>query len=206
MKIKVCGMKYPDNIRDLYQLPIDMVGMIFYSKSPRYIGETPFPEISAIPSAIEKVGVFVNENTDKILSLITEFNLQIVQLHGDESPSECKKIKETNTKVIKAFSIEEKEDFNRSIFYEGHCDYFLFDTKTPQYGGSGRKFDWNILSYYTGNTPFLLSGGISEDDTLCIKEIKQPLFAGIDLNSKFELFPGIKDINKLKQFINHLTK
>lgn len=198
-------MKYPDNIKELCKLPINMMGILFYTQSPRYIGEKSFPELKSISSGIQLTGVFVNEPVENILNRIKEFDLDVVQLHGNESPVECKLLRQNNVKVIKAFSIKDPEDFRSSVFYENTCDYFLFDTKTVFYGGSGKKFDWQILSYYTGTTPFLLSGGISEQDVSDIKKIDHSLFAGIDLNSKFELSPGNKDINKIKHFISNFT-
>ena len=203
MKIKVCGMKDPDNIKELYQLPIDMMGMIFYEKSPRFVNRAYKIKIKEFNPSIQLTGVFVNETIVNILRKVSEYNLDIVQLHGNESPNECKLLKENRIKVIKAFSIEKPEDFNPCLLYENDCDYFLFDTKTSQYGGSGKKFDWQILSHYRGCTPFFLSGGINAEDSYSLKEIKHSRFTGIDLNSKFELSPGVKDINKLKNFISN---
>jgi len=202
MIIKVCGMKHPDNISDLNKLPIDFMGLIFYEKSPRYIGNLN-PEEVRIKGGKEGVGVFVNANETHIMQMANKYNLDLIQLHGNESPEFCKKLNETMP-VIKAFSIADASDFEQTKAYEGLWGYFLFDTKTPQYGGSGQKFDWRILEEYKGNTPFLLSGGISIDDTEAIKQIKHPRFAGIDLNSRFEIKPGLKDINLLQQFINTL--
>lgn len=203
MKIKVCGMKYPDNIKQIANLPIDYMGMIFYAKSPRFVDQQ--DEILSMPlsSNILKVGVFVDADIEYIKQAAQDYNLNFAQLHGNESPLFCKEVN-SFLPVIKAFSVAEIKDLNKTKDYEGVCDYFLFDTKTPQHGGSGQKFDWHILDAYTGNTPFLLSGGISAEDAQAIKKIQHTRFAGIDLNSKFETEPGLKDIDLLTTFIKAL--
>ena len=204
MIIKVCGMKHPDNIKDLNQLPIDFMGLIFYPKSPRYVENLSWNDIKdKVHTGIERVGVFVNADMDEIMEMTNRVYLDLIQLHGDESPEFAEELNET-IPVIKAFSISEASDFDKTKEYDGKVSYFLFDTKTPQYGGSGQKFDWSILDAYTGKTPFLLSGGISLEDAEEIKAIEHPKFCGIDLNSKFETEPGIKDIEQLKQFIKNL--
>ena len=199
MIIKVCGMKHSDNIRDLQELPIDMMGMIFYEKSPRFV----YSNSKDVDSIKKRVGVFVNTDIDDIQKKIDEYKLDFIQLHGNESAELCKSVKESKP-VIKAFSIANKDDFDKTADYEGICEYFLFDTKTPDYGGSGIKFDWSILNSYQGNTPFLLSGGITSNDAEAIRTITHPLFAGIDLNSKFETSPGVKDIALLEKFIKEI--
>jgi phosphoribosylanthranilate isomerase len=204
MKIKVCGMKNPENIKELITLPIDMIGFIFYEKSPRYAGNLDLEALKIIPDSIRKVGVFVDETIEKITTKIREYDLSMVQLHGIESPSLCNKLKAQVIKDIKSFSIEEKEDLKECVFYENACDYFLFDTKTPQYGGSGKKFDWQILSYFQSEKPFFLSGGIGMEDMDTINQLKIPQLYAIDLNSKFEIEPGIKDISKLKEFVKQI--
>ena len=203
MIIKVCGMKYPENISDLNKLPVDFMGVIFYEKSSRYVDGLNLEEIK-IKEGKELVGVFVNASEEYIMQMANRYNLDIIQLHGNESPEFCKKLNET-IPVIKAFSIAEASDFEQTKDYEGLCGYFLFDTKTPQHGGSGQKFDWQFLNEYKGNMPFLLSGGISVDDAEAIKQIKHLHFKGIDLNSRFEIKPGLKDINLLHQFLKALN-
>lgn len=203
MKIKVCGMKHPDNIRDLGTLPIDFMGMIFYEKSPRYVDKLTLEDLNLLPQYIERVGVFVNAEIDLIIEKVNQYSLHFIQLHGNESPEFCKELNRT-LPIIKAFSISDVMDIEQTKAYDGLQGYFLFDTKTPQYGGSGQKFDWAILDSYTGHTPFLLSGGISIDDATEIRKIKHPQFYGIDLNSKFEKEPGLKDIELLQQFIKEL--
>ncbi|GHT61993.1 N-(5'-phosphoribosyl)anthranilate isomerase [Bacteroidia bacterium] len=207
MQIKVCGMKYPENISELIHLPIDMMGLIFYEKSARYAGGLPADALRIVPPGIQKVGVFVNSFAEEIFEKARKYDLQMVQLHGVESPDFCKKLKNAGIKVIKAFQIEKAGDLQRGNWYENTCDYFLFDTKTPAYGGSGQKFDWEILSSYTGQTPFILSGGIGPEDAESIRKIRNPKLYGVDLNSRFEVRPGEKDIEKLRGFLSltHLT-
>lgn len=196
-------MKHPHNINELGQLPIDYMGMIFYEKSPRFVDRLTDIHLQMLPKSIKRVGVFVNASADHIKAKIKDYSLDSIQLHGNESPEFCKELNKT-IPVVKAFSISEIKDLKKTEAYEGTASLFLFDTKTPQYGGSGKKFDWLILDKYKGDTPFLLSGGISADDTGSIKAIRHPQFYGIDLNSKFELEPGLKDIQLLKQFIKSL--
>lgn len=202
--MKVCGMKYPENIEELNKLSIDYMGMIFYQKSPRYIDYQLWQNVGNIDSSnIKRVGVFVNSGIDFIVEMIDKYKLDLIQLHGNESPDFCAQLNKF-TPIIKAFSISESSDFEQTKAYEGLRGYFLFDTKTPQYGGSGKKFDWAILDAYNGDTPFFLSGGISAEDIQQIKAIKHPRLYGVDLNSKFETEPGLKDIQLLDQFIKQL--
>ncbi|GAB6007575.1 phosphoribosylanthranilate isomerase [Dysgonomonas reticulitermitis] len=204
MKIKVCGMKYPGNIRELNKLPVDFTGLIFHKKSPRYVDDLKPADIrNSFHGGKEKVGVFVNADMDYIIQMVNEYTLYLIQLHGDESPDFCKELNKT-APVIKAFSITENFDFDQTKAYEDICDYFLFDTKTPRHGGSGLKFDWKILDRYSGNTPFFLSGGISSEDAERIKEIQHPQLYAVDLNSRFETAPGLKDIELVEQFIKRL--
>lgn len=196
-------MKHPENISRLSELPIDFMGMIFYDKSPRFVDRLTLDDVNILPPHIERVGVFVNTDIDFITKEVNAYNLHLVQLHGNESPEFCQELNET-IPVMKAFSIAEPSDFEQTEQYEGSCSYFLFDTKTPQYGGSGQKFDWKMLDLYKGNTPFLLSGGIMPEDADRIKAIGHPLLYGVDLNSRFEIEAGLKNIELLKQFIQEL--
>ena len=203
MRIKVCGMKDSENIKQLARLPIDYMGLIFYQKSQRFVGNLDAGLINALPRSIKKTGVFVNAEEEYIIQKVIMYNLDFVQLHGVEAPEFCRKINE-QIPVVKAFSVSDAADLEKLQAYDGGCRYFLFDTKTPQYGGSGQKFDWGILHYYNGNTPFFLSGGISPDDSDTIKRIKHPAFYGIDMNSKFEIEPGFKNIQLLEKFIKDI--
>ena len=198
-------MKYPDNIREVTSLHPDFMGFIFYSNSPRFVGRLDVNTLGALPTSIKKTGVFVNENLENILTAISKYNLDAVQLHGADNKKLCRKIRqEAKTMVIKVFPIMDASNFRVTGDYEDVADYFLFDTKTDLYGGSGQKFNWNILQEYTGNKSFLLSGGIGADDVKALRAIEHPLLAGVDLNSKFELKPGVKNVALLKQFIDEL--
>ena len=158
--LKVCGMREAANIKELAALSPDFMGFIFYPPSSRFVSTIDENTIKSIPKKIRKVGVFVNENVLKIKDIAKNFRLDVIQLHGDESPDVCMKLKSEGYVVIKAFHIASADDFSDMLDYEGTCDYFLFDTKTQGYGGSGMTFDWTFLDRYTGQTPFLLSGGI----------------------------------------------
>lgn len=209
MKIKVCGIRYLDNIAELAELPVDMMGMIFYPQSPRYIGKLSSPEIGAFiqyttKNGIDRVGVFVNEDIETVLETVDKYALDWVQVHGDESPQYVRELNK-RIPVIRALSISGKEDIEKTNNYKGLFGYFLFDTKTGSYGGSGKKFDWSLLDLYNGTTPFLLSGGISADDADEILRIDHSKFYGVDLNSRFETEVGKKDITLLKKFIKKLA-
>ena len=198
MITKVCGMRDAQNIRDVEALGIDWIGMIFWPKSKRYVAEVP----SYLPEHLKKVGVFVDSTLDDILQHISDYQLDIIQLHGQESPDFAKALKPHT--IIKAFNIEKADDLLQTEKYEGIADYFLFDTKGKMVGGNGQKFDWSVLTAYQGKTPFLLSGGIGPEDAESVRSFHHPRCIGIDLNSRFESEPGFKDINQLKTFINNI--
>lgn len=201
--IKVCGLTDGDNIRAVEQLGVDLMGFIFYPPSPRCICSMP----SYQPAEHRRVGVFVNETKENVLMFADRFGLCYVQLHGNESPEYCRALHNVGLHLIKTFSIASVKDFARTAEYEKFCDYFLFDTKAPVlHGGSGKTFDWNLLRNYRGNIPFLLSGGIHQQSASAIRNIKHPYLAGVDLNSRFEISPGIKDINRLSAFIKDLQE
>jgi phosphoribosylanthranilate isomerase len=199
LKIKVCGMKFTENREKVEKLPIDFLGFIFYPKSQRFVGENTEPGL--FNSAKTKVAVFVDENAFEILGLTKNFGFGYVQLHGKENPKTCQLLKNQGLKVIKAFNLNEDFDFSLLKEYEKSASYFLFDTKTDLPGGSGKKFNWEILEKYTGKTPFFLSGGIGPDDAEIIRQLSHPKLFGIDLNSGFEDEPGVKNIEKLENFI-----
>ena len=198
MIIKVCGMRDAENIREVEALGIDLMGFIFWPKSSRYVSE----RSAYLPQETKHVGVFVNEDIEQVKHIAKEFALDFIQLHGSESPEYAQQLRDW--KVIKAFNIATKEDLEATKSYEGVVDYFLFDTKGKSVGGNGEKFDWSILDNYVGETPFLLSGGIGPDDTERVKAFHHPKCIGIDLNSKFEISPAFKDINKLREFIKEI--
>ncbi len=199
--LKVCGMREEKNLSDLIQIQPDFIGLIFHEKSPRNVEK--HPQI-LVPSNIGKVGVFVNKSEKFIEDKVIKLGLNYIQLHGHETPVFCKKIKETNKKVIKSFNIHSDFDFLKLENYAPCCDYFLFDAFGQHAGGNGITFDWKLLNKYKGETPFLLSGGIEETMIKNLKEINHPMFKGIDINSKFEIEPGLKNIEKIKTFKNEL--
>jgi phosphoribosylanthranilate isomerase len=198
MKIKVCGLKYPGNIAQVAKLSPDYMGFIFYDKTPRFVGDLSVPALKKIPAAITKTAVFVNEDVENIKALIGKYKFGAIQLHGNEGPEVCALFK-GDVKVIKAFGLNDGFDFEQLYAYADHVDFFLFDAKTDLYGGSGQSFDWGILDNYELDIPFFLSGGISLDNLEEIKNIKHPQFYGVDLNSKFETAPGIKNVEQLNE-------
>lgn len=200
--IKVCGMREADNIRAVEQLGVDMIGFIFYPKSPRCLCELP----DYLPVNALRVGVFVNENKQTIETYADRFGLDYVQLHGNESPEYCQSLRTGGMKIIKAFSIAHAKDLQHVHKYEAACDYLLFDTKTEQFGGSGNQFDWNLLHAYNGRTPFLLSGGINLYSAKALKAFHHPCLAGFDINSRFESAPGQKDTDRINQFLQELKQ
>ncbi len=204
IKIKICGMLEKENIRQVAELNPDMLGFIFYPSSPRYAGNTDPAILNDIPQGIIKTGVFVNSSFDQITGTVSKYSLDMVQLHGKETPEFCLRIKETGIPVIKAFGPADDFDFNECSKYISSTDYFLFDTLVSGYGGSGRKFDWKVLDQYTFQHPFILSGGIGPGDTESIALIKNSELRGVDINSRFEIKPGEKDVTLLRDFISEL--
>jgi phosphoribosylanthranilate isomerase len=198
MKLKICGMKYPDNILEVGALLPDYMGFIFWEKSARYFNGT-IPELI---KTIKKVGVFVNESVDNIVEKVNQHDLQAVQLHGKESAVFCGELKnklDPKIEIIKVFSVGEDFDFEQLQPFEALCDYFLFDTKGKLPGGNGTTFDWNLLKKYKSDKPFFLSGGIGIEEIAAIKDLKLPVYA-IDVNSRFEIEPGLKNKNLLSNF------
>jgi len=194
-------MRDPENIAALVALEPDFIGFIFHEPSPRYCENQP---ATVIPKTIGKTGVFVNKPEDYILRKKEDFELDYIQLHGSESPEFCEKIRQSAGPVIKAFNLHNDFDFRGLKTYESCCDFFLFDASGPRAGGNGITFNWEILKNYHGTTPFLLSGGIDENMAGIIKNINLPVFYGVDINSRFEKSPGIKNINKIKRFKHEL--
>ena len=233
MIIKVCGMRETENIREVAELGIDMMGFIFWRESPRFVkmisaqaGIIPdyseerlrkmrkSPEPTApIVSRPQRVGVFVDEMPQSIVTRVYNYELDFVQLHGNESAVMIENLKRTlipdiapDIKIIKALSIREKDDVKRWREYEGVADMLLFDTKCKTVGGSGEQFDWSVIEAYDGNIPFLLSGGIGPDDAERVLSFRHPQFAGIDLNSRFEISPALKNVDLLKTFIQTIRQ
>jgi phosphoribosylanthranilate isomerase len=204
MKLKVCGMKYLENMKSVAALQPDFMGFIFYDKSSRYF-EGLIPEL---PSTIKKVGVFVDAPLDYLERMIAEHKLDLVQLHGSESPDYCAKV--SGVQLIKVFSVKDDFNFNLLAPYEPVCDYFLFDTKGQLPGGNGYTFDWSVLEDYPSTKPYFLSGGIGIEELEAINqffktEASKYCFA-IDVNSKFELEPGLKKIDELEKFKHELQR
>lgn len=225
MLIKVCGMRDAENIREVSSLGIDLMGFIFWPKSSRYVtqmssragiipdrvGEESKESIAS--SGLKKVGVFVDDMPQNIVTRIYNFGLDYVQLHGQESPVMIENLRRTlsdsiapDIKIIKALSIREADDVKRWREYRDCVDMFLFDTKCETVGGSGKHFDWTVLDAYDGDIPFLLSGGIGPDDAERVRQFAHPMCVGIDLNSRFEVEPAFKDVVKLKDFVTELRK
>ena len=194
-------MKEAENINALDALQPNYIGLIFYEKSPRFVGENSIPKTNA-----EKVGVFVNSSLDYIEAQAEKHDFKTIQLHGDEPISLAQSLFENGFKIIKNFSISDTIDNELMAEWQPFCEYFLFDTHGKGYGGTGKKFDWNLLQDYKLEKPFVLSGGISFEDVAEIKKIKHKSFAGIDLNSKFEIEPGVKNIENIKSFIDEIRK
>ncbi|WP_223550968.1 phosphoribosylanthranilate isomerase [Aestuariivivens sp. NBU2969] len=231
MKLKVCGMKYPDNIKQVTTLQPDYLGLIFYDKSARFFNAN----IPEVPNTIKKVGVFVDADLEDVFKIIKKHDLQAVQLHGNESPNYCTELKskldlikqqwkdnvwKPNThrqrieylediEIIKVFSIKDEFNFEALKPYETVCDYYLFDTKGKLPGGNGYTFNWDVLNQYPSTKPFFLSGGIGIDQINDIKSFQQSKASyycfALDVNSKFEIKPGLKDIKLLKEFKQHLS-
>ena len=192
-------MREADNIRAVEALGIDMMGFIFWSKSSRYVSQRP----DYLPKRVKRVGVFVDEDPEQVKRLADDYALDYIQLHGQESPSYIFQLRGLH--VIKAFNISIAEDLLQTQPYEGLVDFFLFDAKGKSVGGNGEKFNWDVLDAYQGATPFLLSGGIGSDDAERVNAFYHPKCIGIDLNSRFELSPGLKDVAKLKEFMCNLN-
>jgi phosphoribosylanthranilate isomerase len=199
LKIKVCGMRESQNILALAELQPDFMGFIFYEKSARFTGDILDKKtLRSLPKNIKKTGVFVNEKLEIIVGICKEYDLDFIQLHGNETLEFCRKLKNEGLKIIKVFSVDNSFDFAETAPFETFIDYFLFDTKADGgYGGHGKTFDWQVLDNYAGEKPFLLAGGISLENLEDLKNIRNKNFAGIDVNSKFEISPANKNMEAL---------
>ncbi len=202
LKLKVCGMCDPGNIVRLAALEPDFMGFIFHEASPRHCSKA--PEVS-LPATVRKVGVFVDQSMDDILQKKKEFGLHLAQLHGKESPEFCSELEKHGLPVIKAFNIRPDFDFEELKVYETACTFFLFDAAGKNAGGNGVVFNWDLLEKYRGRKPFLLSGGITLALAEKIRNFFHPALYGIDINSGFEIKPGIKNIERIKEFKNELS-
>lgn len=197
--VKICGLREPGNILGVMQLRLDWIGLIFYPGSPRFIPDpASLRFLNDFPGRPLTVGVFVNQGIAEVQRISKTVQIDAVQLHGSESPEFCNDLKQKGFSIIKAFGIRSGFDFNLTAPYDGIADFFLFDSPGRKQGGTGEQFDWTLLNKYNGNTPFLLSGGLSGNTKTFPDHGKM---AGIDLNSRFETAPGIKDVESLKKFL-----
>lgn len=214
MKLKVCGMRDVENIKALSELKPDFMGFIFYDKSPRFVGNSlgsvpsggvPMDTevMNSLPREIKKVGVFVNATTDYIVQNVKKYGLHYVQLHGNEMPDFCRNLKFKGINIIKAFSIDNTFIFSQLNNYKPHVDFFLFDAKGDGYGGNGVSFDWNILKKYDNEKPYFLAGGVSLENIDDLGNIIPKPYA-VDVNSKFEVSPAVKDIEKLEELLDRI--
>ena len=213
LKFKICGMREPENMKKIEALQPDYMGLIFFDGSPRNVAD----EIFQVDQKIKRTGVFVNASEEEILEKVDKYDLSAIQLHGEESPEFCRSLKKKlseEIEMIKVFGIKEEFDFEKLSPYEGVIDYFLFDTKGKSKGGNGIMFNWNVLESYPSTTPFFLSGGIGPKDAAAVRELyhtfqkrqKEHLFYAIDVNSKFETAPAVKNAEALKLFKDMLYK
>jgi len=207
LRVKICGMRDPLNIEGIGQLKPDLMGFILYPPSPRFVDERLLGEaLSHVPNGISSVAVFVNETNESVVRICKLYGFAYAQLHGNESAADCHTIHEAGIYVIKTFPVSDSIDFEALKAYEPYVDFFLFDTKTPRYGGSGKKFDWSLLMAYPFQTPYFLSGGIGHSDMETIQNTRLPGMAGIDVNSRVEITPGLKDLQAAANLINQLRK
>jgi phosphoribosylanthranilate isomerase len=205
IKLKVCGMRESRNILEVSKLLPDYMGFIFYKKSPRFIGEQ-FKLPEDFPAEIKKVGVFVNASSDEMKKQQETFSLDVLQLHGDETPEQLRELKASKVTIFKVFSIDENFNFDTTKPFAEYADYFLFDTKGKNYGGNGQRFKWTILEKYDQSTPFILSGGLNPENIRQGRELQGMNLHGFDLNSGVESEPGLKDPDKIRSVQVELKK
>ncbi len=198
-------MKHPPNVNELQKLAINYIGFIFYEDSARYVETVPeaftgFDEVEN--QGIQKVGVFVDAPMEYVLNKVKDYQLDFVQLHGKETVAYCSELRSRGIRIIKAFSVDSDFVFANTAPYQNDCDYLLFDTKGKNPGGNGIRFDWSILKKYNGDRPFFLSGGIGPNDLIDINNLVLPKLHAVDLNSKFEIEPGLKNVELLSRFVS----
>jgi phosphoribosylanthranilate isomerase len=207
MKIKVCGITRKEDLDALVQLNADYAGFIFYNKSPRFAGnKLDGRTVREMGQQIGKVGVFVNADPQQVLQTVKDYGLDMVQLHGDESIAVCQQLR-LSVPVVKAFPMGEKPNgADDAEPFMPVTDYFLFDTASKEYGGTGRQFNWELLNDYSYDKPFFLSGGIGPGDTEAVLQWRHKSLFALDVNSRFETAPGVKDMDKVAAFINTIKK
>jgi phosphoribosylanthranilate isomerase len=204
IKLKVCGMKEDQNIREVGLLAPDFMGFIFYEKSPRFVGHD--FKIPDQPRSVKRVGVFVNASTEVILEKAHDHQLEFIQLHGQEPVEQCQELTRNKLKILKAFAVDDEMDFSLTKPYRDCCDFFLFDTKGKYFGGNAQAFNWNVLKRYDQQTPFFLSGGIGPENVVHVKELKDMNLHAIDINSGVEVRPGLKDVTQISRVKNLLKR
>lgn len=204
MQIKVCGLRMNEDIAAIASSGAEFIGLIFYPASSRYAAGIVDPNLMELIARtnpnVKRVGVFVDMDADEVRITAEKYHLNTLQFHGEETPEYCAEFANDYT-VIKAFPIAQASDFENTSAYEGICQLFLFDTAGPLLGGNGFSWDWSMLASYSGNTPFLVSGGIRQGDVLKVGQIRHPQFVGIDINSGFEVYPGVKNTEAIKLFV-----
>ena len=205
-KIKICGLFDSNNIRDLAQEDINLMGFIFYPQSKRYIRENIEKTVDNLPSSIQKVGVFVNATKEEVTQRIRQYALDYIQLHGDESPDYCAYFHNKDVKVIKAFALRTTSDLQQIASYSASCDLFVFDSPTPTYGGSGVSFDWKLIEHYNQATPYLLSGGLGLHNIKAALTLEDPRLIGFDFNSKLENEYHLKDRTQVQELIKKIRE
>ncbi|MFC3196780.1 phosphoribosylanthranilate isomerase [Parapedobacter deserti] len=204
-KIKICGLKYPDNIREVLALRPDYLGFIFHPGSKRYVGSLDAAWIAGLQGPAKKTGVFVNADVSVVRAAVNQYRFEAVQLHGNESAAYCSKLTDLGVEIIKAFGIGEAFDWSALAAYEQVADYYLFDTKSAQHGGTGVRFNWDLLGKYRSGKPFFLSGGLSAENVQDALRLGDSRLYALDLNSKFEVGPGNKNIELLKRTLQTIS-
>lgn len=197
-------MREPMNIQEVLKLQPDFMGFIFYRSSPRFVDELILPE--PWPASVKRVGVFVNASNEEMILIGQKYHFDYLQLHGGETPEQIHELRQQPFGIIKAFGLDNKFDFSSLEAYAGLVDLFLFDTKSPLYGGTGQVFDWSLLTLYKGNTPYLLSGGVGPQVLKDLAVLNDPRCIGIDLNSKVEVAPGLKNPAAIEAIMNEIPK
>lgn len=206
--IKVCGMRDAENIREIDAIEgVDMIGLIFWDGSKRYVAQKP----EYLPVNAMRVGVFVDEEIEEVVAKVKEYELGIVQMHGDENLAYISELRKALVsadvkmpKIVKAIPVSSRSSVLKAMMWDGYVDGILFETPTNGFGGSGVSFDWSLLSSYRARTPFFLTGGIGPQSLEALKEFSHPEWIGVDLNSKFETAPGVKDVEAVRQFVKEL--
>jgi phosphoribosylanthranilate isomerase len=207
LRLKVCGMKYADNIAEVAALEPDFMGFIFYPQSARYVGELLDARLlQSLPAGLRKVGVFVDETVATIRRQVARYGLDLVQLHGHETPAQCAELQAAGTPVIKSFAVDEAFSLDQLRPYAPHCAYFLFDTKGAQPGGNGTAFNWELLRHYNLPVPYLLAGGLGLENAPELLRLDLPGLYGLDLNSRFETAPALKDTKRLRELLRLLGR